>query len=152
MRKSRKRGWAPGSLAVEAVMLAPLYLLVIFTVLSLTLFVYHEAWYTAAAEEAAVSAAAKAMDGKEGMAETADSKIEAVKGQMHPGMNRLTSSYTIGKEEIQISFRGEIPWLYGTYGMQVMAEGKSRIVVPTEFIRKVRNAEKILQVGKEREE
>lgn len=136
-----------GSFTVEAALLTPLFLLVVFAVISLHLWVYNRAWYTAAAYETAAAAATEGVsrDGKP--REVLQDKIQRIKEGGFVGCT-VTATEDLSEDTVIAAFSGEMPWVYGNRKMQFTAKGVCEVIKPVVFIRKARNVGKFLETGR----
>lgn len=143
----KTRRQVKGSFTVEAALLTSVFLLVIFAVIYLFLFVYNRAWYTAAAQEAVVTAVTEGTGEDGNAAGVLSNKIQNIQSLGGIGCT-VTVTENVSKEQVKTSFYGEMPWAYGSYCMKFTAQGECDVIKPVFYIRKVRCAGQLLETGK----
>ncbi|MGI6069554.1 MAG: TadE/TadG family type IV pilus assembly protein [Blautia sp.] len=140
--KYRKRSLWKGSFTVELALLMPLILLVVLGILSLSFFMHHKVWLTAAAYESAGMGAS--LEERQETAGVTAAKLRAEERyrdyfECDPGTNLKVSK---NGEILQVCYTGKVQSVYGGLLWRIEAKGKCRIWRPAAFIRKVRLAEK----------
>ena len=141
LRKRRQIKEYRGSFTVEAALCMPLVLMVLTVTLYLCFFVYHRAWYTAAAYEGAVSAGTAAARNLTEARHIAESKIKDNQGNGGILSGTVQSGLSAGSSRIVVTYQGGIggPFLRNRWEFQ--GKGEIKVLRPGEFIRKIRKAE-----------
>ena len=120
------------SITVEAVLVVPLVLMVIFLLLSLTFFVHARSWYTFAAYESTMLAASEGRLSVEKGEAAAQSRME------------WWISQTVCREkEIQIKAEGNILPIWSRNAWEYSVLSESRRNNPVKTIRKIRAVKQI---------
>lgn len=132
-----------GSFTVEAALLMPFVLLVIFGAMYLCFFVHNRAWYTQAACETAVSAASESVRKCGNGKELAQIKGEEAASVVYPGMENLKLNVDAQNEKISIEIQGECRWAIGGRRFTVRAKESSKVIRPVSFMRKVNGLKKL---------
>lgn len=138
-----------GSFTVEAALIMPMILLVVFGCLYLFFFVHNRAWLTAAAYEAALAGSMEGVkeDGK--IYETAQMRSRELGNVGFFGAENLSSGTEVGKT-VQVSYRFDTIAGYGGFHWGMQTKGSSLIVRPVKWIRTVKAASEIIsEIGGE---
>ncbi|POP30959.1 pilus assembly protein [Lactonifactor longoviformis] len=130
-----------GSFTVEAALCMPLVLMVLTVTLYLCFFVYHQAWYTAAAYEGAASAGTAAARNLTEARHIADSKIKSSQGNGGILSGTVQPGISAGSSRIVITYRGGIGGPFLRTKWEFQGKGEIHVLRPVEFIRKIRKAE-----------
>lgn len=132
-----------GSFTVELACLFPLILLIIFGIWSLSFYMHHKVWLTAAAYEAASVGTAEGIFEDEKAVSAAQVRARERMEDFFEG--NLENKLQVNKvgDEIQVIYLGEVQALYGGMKWKFQARGKSCLCRPVDFIRKVHLAEKV---------
>ncbi len=135
----RKENWKRGSLTIEMACLAPLILLVIFSLLGLCFFVHNRCFLTAAAYEASLTGAMESCR-EGGMPEQAARLRAKERGSIgFYGMENLRMQVIEKNDRIQVSYHGETPALYGGLRWKMDSEGTAEMLDPPEKLRRQRS-------------
>lgn len=126
-----------GSMTVETACLMPLILLVLMGLLYLTFFVHNRAWLTAASYESAVSGSMEGIKKDGAVYETARMKSEELGNIGFFGAENLSTQTNTGKE-VQVTYDLDTISGYGGLSWHLHTEGKSEIIRPVSWIRKLR--------------
>lgn len=126
------------SITVEAVMVVPLTLLVIFLLLSLTFFVHARSWYTFAAYESTMLAESEGRLGTEKGEAAAKSRMEWWISQIPLPAEAVTVNTVCREKEIQVTVNGKILPVWSWNAWEYAIESESRRSNPVKTIRKIR--------------
>lgn len=139
MRKKMRRA----SITVEAVLVVPLVLMVIFLLLSLTFYVHARSWYTFAAYESTMLAASEGRLSVEKGEAAAKSRMEWWSTRIPLPAERVTTHTACKEKEIQIKVEGNIlpVWSRNSWEYSVLSERPRSSPVKT--IRKIRAVKQI---------
>lgn len=140
----RKQNMKKGSFTVEAACVMSLVLLVILAMIYLFFFVHNRAWLTAAACESALAGSMEGTkeDGK--VYETADMRAKELANVRFFGAENLSKSVKAGKE-VQVAYSAETISGGGSLHWNFMVQGKSKIIRPVEWIRKIKAAKELIE-------
>lgn len=132
-RKKLKKG----SFTVEAACVMSLVLLVLIGVLYLTFFVHNRAWLTAASLEAALTGSMAAVQEQNTAYDTAKARADELGNHGFFGAENLTDTVKQGKE-VSVSYSADTISGFGGFSWKITVEGKSGIIQPVKWIRKLR--------------
>lgn len=127
-----------GSFTVEAALLMPLILLVIFTSVSLCLYVHNRAWYTAAVYETVVSGSTQNTTKHNNEGQVMDQKIYEINQIDFPGAGDIKLTGTIGEDYTAAVWSGKAFSVFGAQVWRYSGKAECKIIKPVLFIRKVR--------------
>lgn len=130
------------SITVEAVLVVPLVLMVIFLLLSLTFFVHARSWYTFAAYESTMLAASEGLSVEKGEA-AAQSRMEWWISQIPLPAEPVTVQTVCREKEIQIKAEGNILPIWSRNAWEYSVLSESRRNNPVKTIRKIRAVKQI---------
>lgn len=144
-KKSPSSKLEKASITVEACMVVPVVLFVVFTLLSLCFYVHNRAWYTAAVREIAVTAGTEAVKKDTNAGPAMNTKISELNGLcgFPDWCQGISGVYQ--DPVITVAAEAEIPFLMAgsSYSMKVKANVK--VIRPVSFIRTVQAAEIIME-------
>ena len=126
------------SITVEAVLVVPLVLMVIFLLLSLTFFVHARSWYTFAAYESTMLAASEGRLSVEKGEAAAQSRMEWWISQIPLPAEPVTVQTVCREKEIQIKAEGNILPIWSRNAWEYSVLSESRRNNPVKTIRKIR--------------
>lgn len=131
-----------GSFTIEAACVMSLILVTVMGILYLCFFVHNRAWLTAAACESALTGSMEGNreGGKPG--EAAGKRSQELGNIGFFGAENLKSQVKDGKD-ITVSYTADTISGFGGFSWKLRAEGKSRVVDPVGWIRKIKSAEDI---------
>lgn len=132
-----------GSFTVETACIMPLILLVLMGLLYLCFFVHNRAWLTAAAYESAISGSMEGVKDNGQIYETARMQSERLGSMGFFGAENLSTQTNAGKS-VQVTYDLDTIAGYGGLNWHLRVEGKSAVIKPVEWIRKVKAASEIL--------
>ncbi len=132
-----------GSFTIEAACVMSLILITIIGVLYLAFFVHNRTWLTAAAHEAALTGSMEGVRKNGQPYETASAKGEELGNVGFFGAENLKYQVSIGKT-VKVSYQAETIAGFGGFRWTLKTEGSSRIIRPSEWIRKVKAAAEIV--------
>ncbi len=132
-----------GSFTVEAACVMPLILFTLMGLLYLCFFVHNRVWLTAAAYESAISGAMEGIWENGSVYETAQRKGEGLGSSGFFGAENLSLHVKAGKD-VQVIYDEDTIAEYTGLSWHLRAEGKSRIIRPVGWIRKIKAASNIL--------
>lgn len=133
-----------GSFTVEAACVMPVILLAVIGILYLCFFVHNRVWLTAAAYEAALSGSMEGVKENGQVYETARMRSESLGNTGFFGAENLSMQTNVGKN-VQVTYDLDTISGFGNFSWHVRAEGKSAIVRPVEWIRKIKSAAEALK-------
>ena len=131
------------SITVEAVLVVPLVLMVIFLLLSLTFFVHARSWYTFAAYESTMLAASEGRLSVEKGEAAAQSRMEWWISQISLPAEPVTVQTVCREKEIQIKAEGNILPIWSRNAWEYSVLSESRRNNPVKTIRKIRAVKQI---------
>ena len=139
LRKKMKKG----SFTIEAACVMSLILITIMGVLYLSFFVHNRTWLTAAAHEAALTGSMEGVRKNGQPYEAASAKGEELGNVGFFGAENLKYQVSTGKT-VKVSYQAETIAGFGGFRWTLKTEGRSRIIRPAEWIRKVKAAAEII--------
>lgn len=140
----KKRNLKKGSFTVEAACVMSLVLFVLMGVLYLSFFVHNRAWLTAAACESALTGSMEAVR-KDGQPEEAASVRSRELGNVgFFGAENLTGQVQSGKE-MKVTYTADTISGFGNLRWRLAVNGSSRVIRPTDWIRKVKAAAEVIE-------
>lgn len=131
------------SITVEAVLVVPLVLMVIFLLLSLTFFVHARSWYTFAAYESTMLAASEGRLSVEKGEAAAQSRMEWWISQIPLPAESVTVQTVCREKEIQIKAEGNILPIWSRNAWEYSVLSESRRNNPVKTIQKIRAVKQI---------
>ena len=131
------------SITVEAVLIVPLTLLVIFLLLSLIFFVHARSWYTFAAYESTMLANSEGRLSTEKGEAAAGSRMEWWKVQIPLPAEPVTVDTVCKEKEIQVKVEGNILPVFGRNSWNYSIRSESRRSNPVKTIRRIRAVKQI---------
>lgn len=137
MKKIKK-----GSFTVELACVVPLILLVIMGTLYLCFYVHNRAWLGAAAYEAALAGSMEGIREGGQVYETARIRSEELGNTGFFGAENLTTQTNVGKK-VQVTYDLDTISGFGDFTWHLRAEGKSEIICPVKWIRKIKAASEL---------
>mgnify|MGYP004467491793 CR=1 FL=1 len=132
-----------GSFTIEAACVMSLILITIIGVLYLAFFVHNRTWLTAAAHEAALTGSMEGVRKNGQTYEAASAKGEELGNVGFFGAENLKYQVSTGKT-VKVSYQAETIAGFGGFRWTLKTEGSSRIIRPSEWIRKVKAAAEIV--------
>ncbi|MCI5648196.1 MAG: pilus assembly protein [Fusicatenibacter sp.] len=134
------------SITVEAVLVVPLVLMILFLLISLDFYIHERAWYTCAAYEAAMLGESKGRTLPDcGREETILRLTELEQAYPLPGQ-KIQMGVSAAKEELQVEISGSVLEITGKAGLKYRVTASVSRRNPTEIIRKIRNVKSLLRV------
>ena len=143
VRNALKVKMRKASITVEAVLVVPLVLMVIFLLLSLTFFVHARSWYTFAAYESTMLAASEGRLSVEKGEAAAQSRMEWWISQIPLPAEPVTVQTVCREKEIQIKAEGNILPIWSRNAWEYSVLSESRRNNPVKTIRKIRAVKQI---------
>ena len=143
VRNALKVKMRKASITVEAVLVVPLVLMVIFLLLSLTFFVHARSWYTFAAYESTMLAASEGRLSVEKGEAAAQSRMEWWISQIPLPAEPVTVQTECREKEIQIKAEGNILPIWSRNAWEYSVLSESRRNNPVKTIRKIRAVKQI---------
>ena len=143
VRNALKVKMRKASITVEAVLVVPLVLMVIFLLLSLTFFVHARSWYTFAAYESTMLAASEGRLSVEKGEAAAQSRMEWWISQIPLPAESVTVQTECREKEIQIKAEGNILPIWSRNAWEYSVLSESRRNNPVKTIRKIRAVKQI---------
>ena len=143
VRNALKVKMRKASITVEAVLVVPLVLMVIFLLLSLTFFVHARSWYTFAAYESTMLAASEGRLSVEKGEAAAKSRMEWWIFQIPLPAEPVTVQTVCREKEIQIKAEGNILPIWSRNAWEYSVLSESRRNNPVKTIRKIRTVKQI---------
>lgn len=141
MRK--EKSWKKGSLTVELSCMMSLILLVLIGLLYLTFFVHNRAWLTAAAYESALAGSMEGVKEKGAVYESAQMRSEELGNIGFFGAENLSVQTNVGKT-VEVAYDLDTIASFGDLSWHLRAEGKSKIIRPVDWIRRIKAASEIV--------
>ena len=133
-----------GSFTIEAACVMSLILITIIGVLYLTFFVHNRTWLTAAAHEAALTGSMEGVR-KDGQPQEAASVRSRELGNVgFFGAENLTGQVKNGTE-IQVTYTADTISGFGGFRWKLTVDGSSKVIRPTQWIRKIKAASEVMQ-------
>ena len=133
-----------GSFTVEAACVMSLILLVLMGILYLSFFVHNRAWLTAAACEAALTGSMEGVR-KEGQPqEAAEVRSRELGNVGFFGAENLAVQVKNGTE-IQVTYTADTISGFGGFRWKLTVDGSSKVIRPTQWIRKIKAASEVMQ-------
>ncbi len=123
---------------MEAVLVVPLVLLVIFLLLSLTFFVHARSWYTFAAYESTMLAESEGRLGIEKGEAAAGKRMEWWVSQIPLPAEKVTVNTVCKEKEIQVTVSGKILPVWSRNSWEYSIVSKSQRSNPVKTIRRIR--------------
>ena len=142
LKKHFRKKVKKGSFTIEAACVMSLALVTVMGILHLCFFVHNRAWFTAAACESALMGS---MEGnREGgkVAEAAEKRSRELGNIGFFGTENLKTQVKGGKN-VTVSYMADTISGFGGFSWKLRAEGKSRVIDPVRWIRKLKSAEDI---------
>lgn len=132
-----------GSFTIEAACVMSLVLMTVISLLYLTFYVHNRAWLTAAAYEAALTGSIEGVQ-KDGQAyEAALMKSQELGNVGFFGAENLQCQVKADKK-VSVTYQAETIVGFGDFRWTMKAEGSSKIIRPTEWIRKTKAAAEVI--------
>lgn len=131
------------SITVEAVLVVPLTLLVIFLLLSLTFFIHARSWYTFAAYESTMLAGSEGRLAPEKGEAAAAGRMEQWVSQIPLPAEPVTVSTVCEEKKIQVRVEGSILPVFGRNAWKYTILSESRRSNPVKTIRRIRAVKQI---------
>lgn len=131
-----------GSITVEAALLMPIWLLVIFGTFSVGFHAYYKTWLTCAAYEAAVSGSIKECNGGQGE-ETAQEKAKLLADQVYYGIRVPDIKTEERKESCTVKYLTETTASFWGLSWKLEAVGKSEMINPSQKLRFFKNLKEV---------
>lgn len=137
---------AKASITVEACVVVPVVLAVVFSLLSLCFYVHNRAWYAAAAGEAAVTAGTEAVIRNADVERCIDKKLSELNGlcSFPDWCDGIKGTYD-KDSVISIAAKSEAPYfmIRGNFAMDINKSMK--VIRPVIFIRTIQAVEMIME-------
>ena len=131
-----------GSFTIEAACVMSLILVAVMGILYLCFFVHNRAWLTAAACESALTGSMEGNREGGNTGEAAGKRSQELGDIGFFGAENLKTQIKDGKE-VTVSYTADTISGFGGYSWKLRAEGKSRVIDPVGWIRKIKAAEDI---------
>ena len=137
-----------GSMTIETALLMPVILLVLMGTLFLFFYVHNRAWLTAAAYEAALDGSMESVrpDGKS--QERALKKGKELGNTGFYGSRDLKLQASAGKTG-KVTYDLELFSVYGGFNAHMQVQGKTKVIKPVSWIRKMKGLSETLKSLKE---
>ncbi len=135
-----------GSFTVEASLLMPVILLVIFGVLTLFFHVHNRAWLTAAAYESALSGSIAGYTSEAGAYADAMLKSRFLTGSGFMSTDSLQTSTSVGLT-VKVTYSVDTVGVLGNLRWPIKVEGEAPILRPVPWIRILKSGKEILSGG-----
>lgn len=132
-----------GSFTIEAACVMSLILITVIGVLYLAFFVHNRTWLTVAAHEAALTGSMEGVQKNGQPYEAAFAKGEELGNVGFFGAENLKYQVSTGKT-VKVNYQAETIAGFGGFRWTLKTEGSSRIIRPSEWIRKVKAAAEII--------
>ncbi len=135
-----------GSVTVEAALVMPLVLIILFLILQLVFFIHNKAWYTSVCSEALISASTQGVQNTNKADTTLSAKLSEHKGrQGFPSTVQMTtaSGTSTLRAETKLRLIGSFPAKNFTSDISL----KTEIIRPVPFIRNCMMLESIKEAG-----
>lgn len=139
----KQKSMRKASFTIEAACVMSLILFTLIGTLDLCFFVHNRSWLTSAAYEAAVAGSMEGVlkDGK--VYETAELRSRELGNTGFFGAENLQSQISADKS-VKVSYSAETISGFGGFHWNLNVSGKSRIICPARWIRKVKAAAEII--------
>lgn len=135
----------PGSITVEAAMVIPLALMVIFLLISLDFYVHDKSYYTLCALETALTGSSYGrMDPENGEAQ-AKEKLGALMKSHRMPTEVPRGNVNVTEDQTEASFEGAVYRLWGSGAWEYKVSGTVDTVNPKKRIRQIRMVQNIIQ-------
>ncbi len=131
------------SITVEAVLIVPLTLMVIFLLLSLIFFIHARSWYTFAAYESTMLAESEGRLELEKGEAAAKNRMEWWISQIPLPAEKVTVNDVYKEKEIQMTVNGKILPVWSRNAWEYSIVSKKRRSNPVKTIRKIRAVKQI---------
>ena len=138
VKKMRK-----GSFTIEAACVMSLVLMTVISLLHLTFYVHNRAWLTAAAYEAALTGSMEGVRKDGQVYEAAQMRSQELGNVGFFGAENLQCQVKADKK-VSVTYQAETIVGFGDFRWTMKAEGSSKIIRPTEWIRKTKAAAEVI--------
>lgn len=142
--KDKKTRELSASITVEAALVVPIVLMVIFLMISLDFYVHDRAYYTLCAYETALTGNSFRRISEEEGERNAKETISLLRNAHRMPTELPDGTVRMEEETTEAIFSGSVYRLWGTGSWEYQVRGSVRRIQPEETIRKIRMAEKIL--------
>lgn len=142
--KSKGNREVSGSITVEAALVVPIVLMVVFLMLSLDFYVHDRAYYTLCAYETALTGNSFRSVSEEEGERNAKEKISLLQKAHRMPTELPEGIVRLEEETTEAEFKGRVFRMWGKGSWEYQVKGSVRRIRPEETIRKIRMAEKIL--------
>ncbi|MDY2936930.1 MAG: TadE/TadG family type IV pilus assembly protein [Fusicatenibacter sp.] len=133
------------SITVEAVLVVPLVLMVIFLLLSLIFYIHERIWYTCTAYEAALRGVSMGRtDSDYGKEETSLRLGEREEAYPLPG-REIQKEVTASEKKIEVEISGSVLPVTGNLPLEYQVAVSAARRNPTQIIRRIRNVKALLE-------
>lgn len=138
-----RRKWEKGSLTVEAVFVVGIFLWMIFLILALLFFVHERAFYTACGCEMAQKESSREVWQKQ-ESDTVKEEARELAQERRVPVESPQMDWKRDRKEIEVTYSGKVIPAVGRTAWVYESRGVSRIIRPTEEIRKLRLLQRVL--------
>lgn len=135
----------PGSITVEAAMVVPLALMVIFLLISLDFYVHDKSYYTLCALETALTGSSYGrMDPENGEAQAKEKLGALIKSHRMP-TEIARGNVNVTEDQTEVSFEGAVYRLWGAGAWEYKVSGTVETVNPKKRIWQIRMVKNVIQ-------